>query len=235
MDEVSNEGNGPMDLVAAIATGKAFNNPPKFIGAIHNRGRKQGTDLPFVASIMDRLKQGIRYGKGTEKAGYNQGHSDVSKAIVEFANKGTLFCCTGGSYTDIAIAVRNNPEIRGNVVAVGIEASNVEEDRASYNYLVKQGVKIYLFKGNEYRAIIKGAQGKWLEQHVRPTPAGDIVLAKKWLDQNKKNNGGSLNFPTSARFADVMTVVWALTGSKSKAMDSKYVYPMLEKGLKELR
>lgn len=233
IDDVVTEGNGPMDLLAVLGLATVY-GPPILIGATQS---KHGTGLTFTRNVSKKENGPIVF-EGARRYGSNQGHSPLSSEIVKWAKQsGNLTVCVGGKWTDVAIALRKNPEIKDKLRVVAIGGSNKTNDQDAANFVKKSGCRLVVLERRDYGKLITGKKpaeaNAWLNRHMRPKRAGADVLKDSWLRENIRNNAGQFGNATPIRMADCLSVLVAFEGW-GILKDPARMYAIIEKGLAKL-
>jgi len=247
-DRYRGDGNGPQDVVCALALSEIYGEP-LLLGATYYLNSR-GTDPRLMKDICKAVRKGhLQVAQGAPRYGMRQGSSQLSREIVEHAlQHDKLIIAVGGPVTDIALAIKQKPEIAKRLRLSVLAGWNWDQDPESAAYVNKHVRGINRIDHDEWKIVMKkvfadrsfGNSAKERGDNFAAHYFGfnsalrKHVMNNHWTGINRMLNGGQIGVATALRIADLLAIFMAFEG-KNKGLDGNHIYPILKTALNKLR
>jgi hypothetical protein len=250
IDDITTESNGVQDFLAMMALAK-YHTLPEFAGSTytHKSGDRVGDGVILAQKMRDAVGMDFPIFAGARAYGLSQGPSQLSKRIVETAHKyGSLDICVGGKFTDVALALKQDPTIKAKIRVYGIGTGNISKDQEAYNYIRSHGVWEMIYHNKEYLSLIwvdstsptnmntVAKRERWMREHFLSTKAGQIGTNHPLgsLDEARMLNLGQVRAGSPIRIADILGILGKFYGYK-RGKNQKEMWPIITEAFKTLK
>jgi len=237
LDNIMRSRGGTQDWICVLGLSHII-PPPKFMGTTFPDSLTPYTDngCDYAQIINNECDcSTIPVYDGSRSIHSNDELSPISKNIIEQIRKSGYLCiCVSGHITDVLIAIKHDSTI-AKCIKIYCSTQNNKEYHNMCLEARRLGCTVIELDETAPDLIkFMGKRGKgWLNDHIKPTKAGKLILKSKWLDENVRQNGAKLGLRSPLYLSGVLTVLRARIPSISYTLDT--IYSFIEDGLNTIK
>jgi len=237
LDNILRLRGGTQDWICVLGLSHII-PPPKFMGTTFPDSTTPYTNngCEYAQTINNECDlSNIPVYDGSRSIHSDDNLSPIAEQIIKQVKESEYLCiCVSGHITDVLIAIKHKPTIAKKIKIYCATLNNKDYHNMCLEARTLGCSVIELDDGEPDLILYKGIHGaEWLDEHVKPTLVGKLVMKPKWMDENVRQNRLLLGIRSPLYLTGVLAVLRSRMPSISYTANT--IYNMIEDGLNKIR